>query len=117
LVGLECVYRKGPRLYTEEKNTMDKNKIIKKLKKYKHTSDYYQNIKEIGVFGSYAKGDSTDQSDIDVFVVFKKPRMFDLVNIQKDLQIVFGKNVDVIAVTKSMNEYLRKQIHQYGIVA
>jgi predicted nucleotidyltransferase len=96
---------------------MDKNRIIKKLQKYKCTSDHNHNIKEIGVFGSYAKGDNTDQSDIDVFVVFKKPRMFDLVNIQKDLQIVFGKNVDVIAVTKSMNEYLRKQIHRYGIVA
>ena len=96
---------------------MDKKNIIKKLQKYKHTSEHYRNIKEIGVFGSYAKGDNTNKSDVDVFVVFKKPRMFDLVNIQKDLRSVFGKNVDVVAVTKSMNEYLRKQIHQYGIVA
>jgi hypothetical protein len=43
--------------------------------------------------------------------------MFDLVNIQKDLRTLFGKNVDVVAVTKSMNEYLRKQIQRYGVVA
>jgi predicted nucleotidyltransferase len=43
--------------------------------------------------------------------------MFDLVNIQKDLRTVFGKNVDVVAVTKSMNEYLRNQIERFGIVA
>jgi uncharacterized protein len=96
---------------------MDKRDIIKKLQKYKYTSEHYHNIKEIGVFGSYAKGDNTSKSDIDVFVVFKKPRMFDLVNIQKDLRTLFGKNVDVVAVTKSMNEYLRKQIQRYGVVA
>jgi predicted nucleotidyltransferase len=95
---------------------MDKRDVIKKLQKYKHTSVHRHNVKAIGVFGSYAKGEDTNRSDVDVFVVFKKPRMFDLVNIQKDLRSVFGKNVDVVAVTKSMNEYLRKQIQRYGIV-
>ena len=96
---------------------MDKRNIIKKLQKYKHTSEHCHNVKAIGVFGSYAKGEDTKKSDVDVFVVFKKPRMFDLVNIQKDLRSVFGKNVDVVAVTKSMNEYLRKHIQRYGIAA
>ena len=84
-------------------NTLNKKDVIKKLHKYKHASEHCHNVKALGVFGSYAKGENTNKSDIDVFVVFKKPRMFDLVNIQKDLRSVFGKNVDVVAVTKSMN--------------
>jgi hypothetical protein len=96
---------------------IDKQDVIKKLQRYKHASAHCQNVKTIGVFGSYAKGNSNYKSDIDVFVVFKKPRLFDLVNIQKDLRSLFSKNVDVVAVTKSMNEYLRKQIQRYGIVA
>jgi Nucleotidyltransferase domain. len=43
---------------------MDKRDIIKKLQKYKYTSEHYHNIKEIGVFGSYAKGDNTSKSDM-----------------------------------------------------
>jgi uncharacterized protein len=95
---------------------IDKQDVIKKLQRYKHASAHCQNVKTIGVFGSYAKGNSNYKSDIDVFVVFKKPRMFDLVNIQKDLRSLFGKNVDVVAVTKSTNEYLRNEIRQYGVV-
>jgi predicted nucleotidyltransferase len=96
--------------------SMDNKEVLRKLKEYKQTSEHCSNVKKIGVFGSYARGQYTRQSDVDVFIMLKKPRLFDLVKIQKDLQILFGKNVDVVAVTKTMNDYLRKQIQQYGIV-
>jgi predicted nucleotidyltransferase len=96
---------------------MNREEIIKRLLEYKTSSALSPNIKEIGVFGSYATGNGTSASDIDIFVLLKKPRMFDLVRIQHDLRALFGKEVDVVAVTKSMNGYLKRQIREHGIVA
>ena len=94
---------------------MDRKTIIEKLKVYKRKSDYSDKIKELGVFGSYAKGNNTIKSDVDIFVKLKPARMFDLISIKNDLEKLLGKKVDIIALRESMNEYLRNEIKNHGI--
>jgi len=94
---------------------MDRNTIIEKLKVYKKKSAYCDKIKELGMFGSYASGNNVRKSDIDIFIKLEPARMFDLISIKNDLEKLFGKKVDVIALRNSMNEYLKNQIKQYGI--
>ena len=94
---------------------MDRKTIIEKLKVYKKESVYSDKIKELGLFGSYATGDNFRKSDIDIFVELKPAKMFDLISIKNDLEKLFGKKVDIIALRKSMNRYLKKQIEDKGI--
>jgi hypothetical protein len=94
---------------------MDKTQILEKLKSYKRSSDYCDKIKELGMFGSYATGKNIKKSDIDIFIKLEPAKMFDLISIKFDLEKLLGKNVDIIAVRKSMNGYLKNQIKQYGI--
>ncbi|MCX6148999.1 MAG: nucleotidyltransferase domain-containing protein [Ignavibacteriales bacterium] len=94
---------------------MNRKTIIEKLKVYKSKSDYSHKIKELGLFGSYATGKNATKSDIDVFVKLEPAKMFDLISIKNDLEKLFGKKVDIIALRKSMNEYLKNQIKQNGI--
>lgn len=94
---------------------MDTKTIIEKLKVYKRKSEYRNKIKELGLFGSYATENNIRKSDIDIFVELKPSKMFDLISIKNDLEKLLGKKVDIIALRKSMNRYLRKQIEDKGI--
>ena len=94
---------------------MDRKTIIEKLKIYKRKSNYRDKIKELGLFGSYATGNNFRKSDIDIFVDLEPAKMFDLISIKIDLEKLFGKKVDIIALRKSMNRYLKKQIEDKGI--
>jgi len=94
---------------------MNRKTIIEKLKVYKNDSDYCNKIKELGVFGSYARGNNTTKSDVDIFVKLKPAKMFDLITIKYDLEKLLGKKVDIIAIRASMNEYLKNEIKNHGI--
>lgn len=93
----------------------EKNRIIELLRQYKNKSAYRNRIKELGLFGSYAKGNNSGRSDIDIFVKLQPAKMFDLISIKYELEQLLGKKVDIITLRKSMNQYLRNQILQKGI--
>lgn len=62
------------------------------------------------IFGSVARGDSTDESDVDFLVEFEKGRSYlDLASLQFDLSEVLGRDVDV-ATHNSLHPMLRDQI-------
>jgi predicted nucleotidyltransferase len=65
-------------------------------------------VKKIGIFGSFARGDSGEQSDVDVLVEFEPDRntvdnFMDLLFYLEDL---FGKKVDLIT-TGGLHQYIR----------
>ena len=63
-----------------------------------------------GVFGSVARGEDTDQSDIDFLVEFEKGRtLLDLSGLRLDLIDLLGRDVDV-ATPKSLHPKLRDQV-------
>ena len=63
-----------------------------------------------GVFGSLARGEATEDSDIDFLVEFDKGRtLLDLSGLRLDLIEVLGRDVDV-ATPKSLHPKLRDRI-------
>ncbi len=55
-------------------------------------------IKKIVLFGSYAEGTATEQSDVDVLIEFNVPAvsLFVLSDVKYELEEKYGKQVDVI---------------------
>ncbi len=74
-------------------------------------------ITKIGIFGSVARNEQTEDSDVDVCVEIKNPDLFVLVHIKDDLQNLFGKSVDIVRLRDNMNPMLLKQIQRDGIYA
>lgn len=66
-------------------------------------------ILEIGLFGSYAREEETDSSDIDIIVKieFKKGMYRNFCALQEELENTFGKKVDL--VEKSVFDYKFKK--------
>lgn len=68
------------------------------------------NPKRLGVFGSYARGENTSESDIDILYSFNVPLgIFSLVKIKNQLEKVLGKKVDLVS-ERYINEKLKKNI-------
>ena len=80
-----------------------KSKILKILKENK--------ITRAGVFGSYARGEEKKNSDIDILVEIKNPKvsLLDFVRIERKLKEKLGLEVDLLEY-KSINPLLKKRI-------
>ncbi len=67
-------------------------------------------ITELGIFGSYARGEQTQDSDVDVLIDYKQaPTLFELVNLRDFLRDLLGLPVDV--VTKNgLKPRIREQV-------
>ena len=67
-------------------------------------------ISEMSVFGSVARGEADEKSDIDLLVEFSKPiSLFGLVHLQNELEDHFDKKVDL--VTKNgISKYIKDRV-------
>lgn len=79
----------------------------------KNASKY--GITRMGIFGSVARGEQTEDSDVDVYLETSKPSMFALVHIKDDLQTLFGCNVDIVRLRDHMDSFLKNRIEKEGI--
>lgn len=63
-----------------------------------------------GLFGSFARGDATADSDVDFLVEFEEDRtLLDLAGLRLDLREALGRDVDV-ATPGSLHPKLRNRI-------
>ncbi len=93
---------------------LDKTNILNYLKE--HYSEFREkyDIEQIGIFGSYARDEANENSDIDIFVKMK-PTLSNYVDIKEELERVFHKSVDIIRIRDKMNPYLLKRIQKDGV--
>ena len=94
-----------------------KEEYLDILRKYLDLKSKVYGIVKIGIFGSVARNEQTEDSDVDVCVEMKKPDLFALVHIKEDLQELFGKSVDIVRLRKNMNPMLLSRIQRDGIYA
>ena len=82
-----------------------------------HKNELYQkySVTKIGLFGSYAKGTATKESDVDVIVQLDRPNLLILSAIRQELQENFKTPVDVIRLSDTMNPFLKQQILEEAI--
>ncbi|MHB8893767.1 MAG: nucleotidyltransferase family protein [Candidatus Geothermincolia bacterium] len=68
-------------------------------------------VKQIGLFGSYARGEQRRSSDIDLLVDFETGHRdyFNLIRLRFHLQETLGRDVDVVT-RASLKPGLRRQV-------
>lgn len=69
--------------------------------------------RNVRIFGSVARGDAGQESDVDLLVRFEPGRsLLDLVGIQQDLEEFLGCKVDVVSerALRSEDEILREAV-------
>ncbi len=82
-----------------------KERIIPVFKKY--------NIHEIYLFGSYARGEANNQSDIDIYCESGDIKTFiDQGYLEEELMEALGKDVDIVFIGSRMNELFKEQLEK-----
>jgi len=80
-----------------------KNIILNHLKEY--------NPIKVGIFGSFARGDNKETSDLDILVEFKEsPSLLTLIKLENDLSEVLGIKVDLVTTGAIKNKRIKKSI-------
>ncbi|MCU4137954.1 MAG: putative nucleotidyltransferase MJ0435 [Thermodesulfobacteria bacterium] len=91
---------------------MDRGKILNELRKYKPVLEKKYGIVRLGIFGSVARGDIKNSSDIDIVVEIKNTDPFILLDIKEELSKLLGCKVDLIRLRKNINKILKKRIEK-----
>ncbi len=86
------------------------SEIIKVLQNFKRSSSQKYGIRMLGIFGSFARNQQDEQSDLDVFVMLKESDYFTLERIKEDLerQIRVAK-IDIVSFSESLRDSLKKK--------
>lgn len=97
-----------------------KNKIFKVAEEFKRTVENKYNIIEMKLFGSSARGDFTETSDIDIMVRLPKVNRIieeDLFNLTYDLELKHDCVIDVIVLPLNLNNNIPicQKIEKEGI--
>ncbi|NOR44871.1 MAG: nucleotidyltransferase [Candidatus Delongbacteria bacterium] len=94
---------------------MDKNLIIKLLKEYKAENQTKYKLKRIGLFGSYARNEANDKSDIDIVIELLYPDLFIMGDIKYDLEKIYNKKVDITRLRERMNSFFKDKLEKEAI--
>jgi predicted nucleotidyltransferase len=82
--------------------------IRKLLEAHKEELHQGYHVKEIGIFGSYLRGEQKTTSDVDILVEFGRPiGLIEFVRLKNHLSDLFDVNVDLV-----MKKALRPRIGQ-----
>ena len=96
---------------------MDRNEILKKLIKFQDESKNFY-VRDLYIFGSYAREEALEQSDLDILVDFEpkaKIGLFESARLRRRLSEFLGREVDLVtrdALRPEMrDEILREAVH------
>ena len=72
---------------------------------------------KVGVFGSIARGESTERSDVDLLVEFSKRKsLLALVALERKISAAIGRKVDLLTEA-ALSPYLRGRIlHELKVI-
>ena len=74
-------------------------------------------VSSVSLFGSFARGEATQDSDVDLLVEFAKPiGLFQFVSLKRALEDVLGRSVD-LATPASLKPQLRDRILKEAVRA
>ena len=91
---------------------MTRKDILQILAKFQRDRRDEFGIVRLGVFGSTARDQTDEQSDVDVVVELAHPDMFALIGIKQELEAMLNRPVDVVRYRENMNAFLKQRIRQ-----
>ncbi len=85
------------------------------LRRHKRELHKRFGVKKIAIFGSYARGEADELSDVDILVEFERPIGWEIVDLKEYLEEILGVRVDLITKNAALSrkrlwEQIRRDI-------
>lgn len=92
-----------------------RKQALSALQKFKNESGSKYGIISIGLFGSVARNQATEESDVDVVVETERADAFQIVHIKETLEEQLNTHVDIVRKRDRMNEFLKARIEEEAV--
>ena len=79
-----------------EKSLLDKEAILTQLQSRKDQFARKYTVRRMGIFGSIARGQCRQDSDIDIVVEMESPTFDRYMDLKFELEDLFGRDVDLV---------------------
>ena len=94
---------------------MKRNDVLRILQKERQELVDQYNISALSVFGSVARDDAREDSDVDILVEFSRPvGLFQFIELKQRLEALLGSEVD-LGTPRSLKSRIRDQVLQEAI--
>ena len=84
------------------------SEYLQLLKQFKETKAMQYGIRKIGLFGSVARGEQTEGSDVDVCFEGAAMGLFKLSALKAELETLLGTSVDLLRMRKQLDGTMLK---------
>ncbi|KQS25434.1 nucleotidyltransferase family protein [Dyadobacter sp. Leaf189] len=89
---------------------MDKSSLYHHLKSYL----LQKKIVKAAVFGSFARNEERDDSDIDLLIEGENLTMFDILRIEDELGSIYNRKIDLVEY-KAIKPSIRQHVFQHVV--
>jgi uncharacterized protein len=98
---------------TQEMLTCDRLEALLQGFMAEHGAEYY--LQKLGFFGSYARGQATADSDVDIVFATDRPNLLTTAMMKQDLEALLGLKVDVVRLHQYLTPGFRARLEQEAI--
>lgn len=85
------------------------------LKDFKQQYAEEFNIKSLGYFGSYARGEALPESDVDIVFETDRPNLLATARLREELVDFLSKPVDVVRYRERMNPRFKARLEKESV--
>lgn len=98
--------------YVDERpgNNLNRDSVLSLLKVYYLYNNSVLGIEKMGLFGSFARDEANEESDIDILISLHKPSLLKYSSISRQLEYIFGRKVDLVSETAIHTDEFAKQL-------
>ena len=93
------------------------NEYLTKIRQFKQQCAEKYGIISIGIFGSVARGEQHEGSDLDVFVELKEPDPFVMFDFLDELEHICNCKIHLLRLRKNLRSLISQRIEKDGIYA
>jgi hypothetical protein len=91
--------------------TPTREEILQVLRENKARFAERYGVTKLGLFGSFARNEATEESDVDVCVEMP-PFFFDIEAVREELETSFRRHVDVVRLREELRELFKKRLER-----
>ena len=84
--------------------------VLARLRAFKESRQAEYCLSSLGVFGSFARGQAQEESDVDVVFETSEPNLFRTSRMKQELEQLLARRVDVVRLRERMNLRLKRRI-------
>lgn len=94
---------------------LKRHECIERLREFQKESGQRLGITRLGIFGSVARQENDDDSDLDVVVELDRPTLRGMYEIEQSLSQLFKCKVDVVQMRPTLRPRLKHNINRDSI--